>query len=284
MLELLLTILFSSLIIISFRLIEKFKVDEIEAIVWNYLFAGGLGLIVWKESLSVDVFIEKSWFVFAVLIGISFIITFFFLSRSTVKAGVALTAVASRMSVVIPVTAGFVLFNDKLTLQKISGIILALFSFYLIFRTKSKMKFSFKKAALPFFLFLGIGTNDTLMKYIQHNYITNDESLFLTVVFLAALLIGLVVLIYAIVFDGKKLSVIGFFSGAFLGALNFGTTYFFIRSMKYFETTILFPVVNVSIVALTTLFGVLLFREELSRVNWAGIFIAILAILLISTG
>jgi drug/metabolite transporter (DMT)-like permease len=283
MLELGLTILFSSLIIVTFRLIEKFKVDELEAIVWNYFFATLLGVLVWRESLTLETFTEKSWFGLALLIGVFFIITFFLLSRSSVKAGLAITAVSSRMSVVIPVIAGFVLFGDDLSFLKIIGISFALFSFFLIFKPGGKMDFNLKKAALPFLLFLGIGANDTLMKYIEHHYLAGDESLFLTVVFFVALCIGMLLVLPKIIFNKKRLSLKGMFGGLILGSLNFGTTYFFIRSMKHFDTTVLFPVVNVSIVALTTFLGVLFFHEKLSKVNWAGIFMAILAILLIST-
>jgi len=262
---------------------QKFKVDELEAIVWNYFFATLLGVLVWRESLTLLTFTEKPWFSLALLIGVFFIITFFLLSRSTVKAGLAITAVSSRMSVVIPVIAGFLVFQDKPSFVKIAGIILALFSFYLIFKPKGKMNFNLKKAALPFLLFLGIGTNDTLMKYIEHRYLVNDESLFLTVVFFVAFCIGILLVFQKIIFNKKRLSSKGLFVGLVLGALNFGTTYFFIRSMKHFDTSVLFPVINVSIVALTSFLGVLFFQEKLSKINWAGILMAILAILLIST-
>lgn len=283
MLELFLTILISTLIIVTFRLMQKFKVDELETIVWNYFFATLLGVLVWRESLTLETFTEKPWFGLALLIGVFFIITFFLLSRSTVKVGLAITAVSSRMSVVIPVIAGFLLFQDKLSFLKIVGIVLALFSFYLIFKPKSKMNFNLKKATLPFLLFLGIGTIDTLMKYIEHHYLVNDESLFLTVAFFVALCIGILLVLQQMIFKKKKLSLKGLLAGLILGSLNFGTTYFFIRSMKHFDTTVLFPVVNVSIVALTSLLGVVFFHEKLSKINWAGILMAILAILLIST-
>lgn len=282
MLELFLTILISALVIITFRLLDKFKVDELESIVWNYFFASLLGLFVWKESLTPETFTEKPWFGLALLIGVFFIITFFLLSRSAVKAGLAITAVASRMSVIIPVTAGFILFQDKITILKIVGILLALFSFYLIFKPKGKMKFEFRNAILPLLLFIGIGTNDTMMKYIEQNYLNGDESLFLTVAFLMAFCIGCLLILEKIVFKKKKISLKGLFGGLILGSLNFGTTYFFIRSMKHFDATVFFPVVNVSIVALTSIIGVLLFHEKLSRVNRAGILMAIFAILLIS--
>lgn len=146
------------------------------------------------------------------------------------------------------------------------------------------MKFNVKNAALPLLLFFGIGINDSLMKYVEHNFLQNDESLFLTVVFMVSFVIGLVVLLRKVILKNERLSFGGLFSGLVLGSLNFGSTYFFIRSMKLFDATFFFPVVNVSIVALTSLLGVLIFHEKLSKINWADIFLAILAILLISTG
>lgn len=284
MLEIVLSILLSSLIIVSFRLMSKYKVNELEAIVWNYFFATILGLLIWHESLTAEVFTGKPWFSLAFVTGVFFIITFFLLSRSAVKAGLSITAVSSRMSVIIPVIAGFLMFQEKVTSVKIIGIILAVFSFYFVFKPKGKVNINLENVILPFLLFLGIGINDTLMKYIEHHFIHDDESLFLTVVFMVSFVIGVVVIVQKILFTKTRLSLKGLLSGLILGVLNFGTTYFLIRSMKHFDASLLFPVVNVSIVALTSLFGVMLFHEKLSRVNWAGILMAILAILLISIG
>lgn len=48
------------------------------------------------------------------------------------------------------------------------------------------------------------------------------------------------------------------------------------------ESSVVFSVNNVAIVMLTTLLGILLFGEKLQPRNWAGVFLAVVSILLIS--
>ncbi|MCP4553311.1 MAG: hypothetical protein GY834_15005 [Bacteroidetes bacterium] len=49
-----------------------------------------------------------------------------------------------------------------------------------------------------------------------------------------------------------------------------------------FESNVLFPLQNVGIVMLTAIIGLLVFKEKLSVINWIGIFVSVLAILLIA--
>lgn len=282
MLPLILTILFSSLIIVTFRLVARFKLNELEVIVWNYLFATTLGVVIWKESLSLELIVGKPWLGIALLTGVFFILTFYLMSLSAAKAGLAITAVASRMSVVIPVIAGFLLFKDELSWMKVAGIVLTIFSFALIFKPKGNIKVNMLQTLPPFLLFIGIGANDTLMKYAQHHFLQNDESLFLTVVYSVALLIGVIILTQRMVTGRQKVNVKSVLAGLVLGMLNFGATYYFIKGLSLFESVVYFPVVNVSIVSLTAMIGVLFFREKFSVINWVGIFMAIFAIMLIS--
>lgn len=258
------------------------KLNELQSITFNYFFAAICGFVIWKEPFSIASYTTKPWFELALLIGLIFIITFFLLSRSTLKAGVSITAVASRMSVLIPVLAGFIFFSDSVSGIKIFGILLAVFSFYLIFQGKGEMKVNWKNVVLPFLLFLGIGTNDTMMKYIEFKHLAGDETMFLTVVFTIAFSICLIIAVAQICLGKAGFSGKTIFSGFILGLLNFGSTYFFIKSMSLFKPSVLFPVLNVGIVVLTAIIGLSVFKEKLSKINWLGIGIALIAILLIS--
>lgn len=163
MIYIILTILFSTSVIITFRMMGMLRLNEIQSIMFNYFFAVLYGLFIWHEPLTLVSYTSKSWFEFALLIGVLFIITFFLLSRSTVTAGVSITAVASRMSVLVPVIAGFIIFNDPASILKITGILLAVFSFYLVLKPKGEYRVRWKNIILPLLLFVGIGANDTTM-------------------------------------------------------------------------------------------------------------------------
>ena len=80
----------------------------------------------------------------------------------------------------------------------------------------------------------------------------------------------------------QKIHLRNIIGGMILGFLNFGTTYYLIMAMGVFQSTVLFPVQNVGIVVLSALAGFIIFKEKLSVINWIGILLSIIAILLIA--
>ncbi len=282
MVYLILSILSSTLIIVSFKIIGLRKLDELQAITINYLVAAAYGLLLWSDIPSFPEMMDKPWFNLSLLTGLFFILVFFLFALSADKAGVTITAVASKMSVLIPVMAGFLLFSDTVYWTKVLGILLAIASFYLIFKTDGKTSIRMKFIILPLLLFLGSGINDTFLKFAEHHFLQNDTHVFLTMVFSTALVIGVLLLGYKLITKKTKLSVPSMMMGILLGSFNFGNGYFLIKSMAYFQSSVLFPIVNVSIVSLSTLIGLFVFGERLKWINWIGIILAIFAILLIS--
>lgn len=101
-------------------------------------------------------------------------------------------------------------------------------------------------------------------------------------VFFIAFVISLVIIVSRIASGKETFSGKSILSGFILGSLNFGSTYFFIKSMSVFEPSFLFPVFNIGVVVLTSIIGLTIFKEKLSKINWLGIGIAMIAILLIS--
>jgi drug/metabolite transporter (DMT)-like permease len=281
---LMLSILLSSLVILLFRYFEHFRIDELGAITFNYLVAAGLGFLLWQDKGMLADLTVKLWLIPALVIGVLFIAVYLIMSRSAATAGITITAVASRMSVLIPVSAGFLFFREELTLTKLLGIILAFLSFYLVLKPAGNVKLNWKKAFIPLLLLLGIGSNDTAMKYLVENYVTGEESQFLTVVFFVSLLTGSLLFLYRSLRERRIPQWKFLPAGALLGLLNFGSTYFLLIAMSVFESSVLFPVVNMGIVLFSTLLGLIFFREKPSAQNWLGIALAIVAILLITTG
>jgi len=72
--------------------------------------------------------------------------------------------------------------------------------------------------------------------------------------------------------------------GFLLGIPNYFSIYFFILALRIdgLDSSSIFIINNVSIVLLSTLLGIVCFKEKISPKNWIGIGIAILSILLIT--
>ncbi len=286
MLFLIATTLFSASILIVFKLFKQYNINNLQAIVGNYIVAASIGFLIYEPKFSATDVFHAPWFSLSILIGGAFIGVFFLFALSSQRAGIAITAVSSKMSVVIPTAAGFLLFNDELSPLKIIGIILALVALYLALYKKqiANTKFDFRLILLPLFIFVGTGANDLLMKIADFYFVENDVLLLLSTIFSIALVIGTSVLIYNYIKRTTILKLKNFLAGGLLGLINFGSTYYLFRSMEIFDNSLLFPIRNTGVVVLSAIIALLLFKEKIAKINWIGIALAVVAIIMISTG
>ena len=286
MLYLLLAISASTLILVSLKLFARFGIDDFTAITVNYIVGSlfGFNFIHWDQTLPGIV--SASWFPMALITGIVLIAGFVLFALSTRKAGVAITAISSRMSVVIPVLLGLLLLNDQAGIVKILGILLALVALYLTLLKDNKEKFSFKLIWIPLAVFVVTGLNDSAVKITQHFFLpgAGDSGYvaYAATAFLIAFFIGLTISVYRIYKGEKVLYLKNLVAGTILGLLNWFSVFYMLKGFEIMEVSIFIPILNISVVALSSLIGYTLFKEKLRPQNWAGIFLALVAILLIT--
>ncbi|MBW8333107.1 MAG: EamA family transporter [Prolixibacteraceae bacterium] len=283
MIYLLLSILSSSIIFITFKLSERFKTNLIKLITVNYLVATILGFAFNQHTVSFGILTSK-WFPFALVIGFSFILMFFLIGYSTRKSGVAVTTIASKMSMVFPVLFSMLYFSEKSSVLKISGLVLAAVAVFLSsYRPINKNK-GFLLFLLPILIFIGSGITDSIVKYAQSNYIPNNISLlFSAVVFSTALVLGLIYNLAKHKSISAGFSLAEIIGGTILGTANFGSLYFFILALNNskLDSSIVFGLNNICIVLLSVVIGSVIFKEKLTKVNFAGIILALIAILVL---
>ncbi|MCT4615467.1 MAG: EamA family transporter [Marinifilaceae bacterium] len=280
---LVLSIVFSCLILISFKLFTRFNIDKLEAITINYLTASFCSIILINENTpKFQELINYDWFWYSALISIFFIVCFILFAQSSQKAGVGITAIASRISLIIPICISYIFLNESLNYTKIIGIILSIISLYFIIKgneQKKQTKLIF--ILLPLILFFANGINESLMKIIETKMVNGNTILFISCIFTFCLILGLLYkLMYTrnIYFSYKNI-----IAGIILGFFNFSSTYFFLKAISKFESAIFFPIVNISIVSISVIIGYIFFKEKLTKKNILGIILAIISIFLIST-
>ncbi|MGB1243310.1 MAG: hypothetical protein ACPG49_12355, partial [Chitinophagales bacterium] len=76
MIFLFLSIVCSTIIMLTFKAFETHRVDNFQAIVFNYLTCTCIGLMTIKSDILDSNFLEQAWFPFAILLGCVFIGTF----------------------------------------------------------------------------------------------------------------------------------------------------------------------------------------------------------------
>ncbi|WP_375238172.1 EamA/RhaT family transporter [Aurantibacter sp.] len=283
---LLLSILCSTLIFIIFKCFEKFKVNTLQAIVVNYYAAAIFGFLNYDAPIIVSKITSSNWFIGALCLAVLFIVVFNFMALTAQKNGLSVASVASKMSVVIPIIFGLYAYNESLNLQKTIGIILALVAVYLAsIKATNSGSFQIKSLILPIILFLGSGTIDTTIKYVETNYVAeNGIPLFSATIFSVSGLIGITLLVIKTIKKPQKLSYKPLIGGAILGIVNYYSIVMLLKALQMngFESSTIFTVNNVGVVMLSTLVGLLLFKETLIRKNWIGIALAIVSITLVT--
>ena len=284
MIYLLLSILSSSVIFITFKITERFKTNLIKLITVNYLVAAILGFSFNRHPISILNILTSNWLPYSLLIGFSFILMFFLIGYSTRLSGVAVTTIAGKLSMVIPILFSILYFSEKTTVLKISGLIIATLAVVLTsYRPVDKAK-NIKLIILPIAIFLGSGITDSIVKYAQTYHVPNSLSLlFPAVVFLTALLLGLVFILIKPKSISKNISIAELIGGTILGIANFGSLYFFILALNNskLDSSIVFGLNNICIVLFSIFIGLVFFKEKFSRVNFAGVLMAVIAILIL---
>lgn len=272
-------------IFVLFRYFEKWNVDNLQALVVNYFVAAIVSFFIYDGGTPLTESIQQPWFQSAVILGIMFMVSFYLYALSTQKSGVAITAVASKMSVVIPVIIGTFLYaNESLNSMKIAGLAMALVSFYLIFKSKEGTQLNLKLLLLPTIIFFFSGANDTFMKWIKDTYVVstgndlNNEIHFIGVLFSVSLLTSIVFMIAHQIRKPTPIHWASIGGGVLLGLLNVLSATSMFLAMGQFESAFFFPIFNVSIVALSALSGIILFKEKLSTINLIGILLASITI------
>jgi drug/metabolite transporter (DMT)-like permease len=284
MIYLLLSILSSSVIFITFKVTERFKTNLIKLITVNYLVAAMLGFSFNHHPISILNVLTSEWLPYALIIGFSFILMFFLIGHSTRISGVAVTTIAGKLSMVIPILFSILYFSEKTTNLKISGLVLATLAVVLTsYHPVDKAK-NIKLIILPIAIFLGSGITDSIVKYAQTYHVPNSLSLlFPAVVFLTALLLGLVFILIKPTSVSKNISIAELIGGTILGIANFGSLYFFILALNNskLDSSIVFGLNNICIVLFSIFIGLVFFKEKFSRVNFAGVLMAVIAILIL---
>lgn len=286
MIYLLLSILTSVLIFVAFKLIAKNHIPVLQAIVVNYTVCVVVGMLADGGLPQLSGIISKPWFLNSVLLGGLFI-SIFYITAITVKhSGLAVASIANKLSLIIPVTASYFLFGDTFSVLKICGIAMAMLAVvFTVYKPETEThKHDFNYYFLPLLVLLGGGAIDTWTKWNQEHLLQEaDFNCYLIIIFGTAACVGWLVVVYRYMRFSEHLKWRTVGHGLLLGIPNYGSLYFLIVALNVpgWKSSVVFPVNNIAVVAVSCLVAMVLFKEKLSGLNLAGIGLSMLAIFLI---
>lgn len=289
MIYLLLTVLLNALLAVIFKLFPRYKIDTLQAIVFNYWVCVITGSLFLGEFPIGVQSLTQAWFPFALLMGFGFIMVFNLFGYCTKSEGITTATVANKLSLVIPVIFSVFLYSESLSLVHILGILIAFPAVYLaassaeVKTDDGQKSFHFGWTAL---LFLGSGLLDTAMKYVQQKHLESpaSQAIYTIHVFAVAGCIGSLILLYLLFTKRVILSFRNLLGGIALGIPNYFSIYFMIRMLNsnFLKSSALIPLSNVGVLFASSLFALLLFKEKFSPKRWIGLVLSVVVITLLA--
>lgn len=279
--------LLSAILYIILKFFERFQVTNVHGLTANYLTASLFSFFyTFKTNLTLLPH-SSSYAGFALGIGLLFICVFYTAAITAQKSGIAITSIAGKMSMVIPIVFGFILYNDHVTLLRVLGILLALFAVYLSSSTSDgdTAKASNKNWLFPLLLFIGSGLVDTSIKAGQHYYMTEENQyLYFAFLFGSAGVFGIAITTYMYIRNKIKVKLKSIIAGFILGIANFYSLVFLVKALSddRAESMLIFSISNVLVVLFSAVLGLLIFKEKPHKKNIIGLLLAIGAIIILT--
>ena len=264
---------------IFLKVAKRFQLNIFQIITFNYFSALLLTYFTYQPELT---FQEKT-IPYLLFIGLAILLPIVFLiqAKSIKEVGIVKTDIAQRLSLFIPLTASYFLFNETFSQLKIIGFIVGFSAIFFTLNKKSESKSN--NWVYPLLVLLGFGIIDILFKKVAvFKDFSFTTSLFL--IFCGAFIVSILFLIGKILIQKEKLESKNILWGLALGILNFGNILFYLKAHKALaeNPSTVFAGMNMGVIILGSLAGILLFKEKMTKWNYFGVLLAIISIIIIT--
>lgn len=278
MVFLILSIFCSVIVGVIFKITRKYKANPVQVVACNYIFALLLCYFTFNPNLS-EVNQNAPWGIY-MAIGVFMPVLFLVLVASIKHMGIVKTDAAQRLSLFIPILAAWFIFKEEFNSYKITGLLIGFVALVCILKKNTAN--SENKWIFPAIVLVGFGGIDILFKQIAI-YSVLPYTTSLLIVFSIALMLTSLLIIYDFYTKKVKLEVKNILFGALVGVFNFGNILFYLKAHQAYakNPSTVFAGMNMGVIILGSCVGVLFFKEKLSKLNFIGLILALIAIVFI---
>jgi len=266
-----------------FKVFPKYEIRNLPTIVINYLSSILVGsLIAGKFIISTSIVHSLGiWYIVA--LSLLFIIGFNILGKAFQIAGISLTTIIQKMSILLSAVYALLIYHDPIGFQKGVGLLFAVFAiafvYYIPKEDRAKVKENWQLLIYPFLAFLLSGLIEIILLIVGKEGLTTDSISFVSHSFALASAIGFIVMLFTLRPLIKPREIV---AGIILGIPNFLTIYLLIYLVESgWQGSVLFPLNNIGILVLSVLAGLLLYNEKLDKYKLIGLALAVISIVLI---
>ena len=279
MIYLILAIFCSVSVSLLLKILRKQQLDIHQTILLGYPIALCLTLFLLKPDFATLPNTTPLSVFLMLALGVLLPSVFVILGKAIETSGVILTDACQRLSLILPIIASVVIFGETIGGQKTLGIILAFLALIAILWRKNKTATRQNSSTFIWLIgtWLGYGLIDIMFQQVAKQ--GGSFPVTLSVSFALAFVLLLIYLIVKKISWQKSALV----AGLLLGVLNFFNIFAYIKAHQALSDSpsIVFTGMNVGVIAVASVAGFLMFHEKLSKLNFVGIGLAILSILVL---
>jgi multidrug transporter EmrE-like cation transporter len=281
-LSLALAITFSSGVAMTMKVANTSGLKLGQFLAVNYLVCS-LGLLArgaWQTPPGPDSALVWSLGIF---VGFMYVLSLWLFDRAISATGAGHSTTLMRLSAALPTVGSLLIFAEPTTVYQVVGLVLAFACLPLASKTPVRLDASGNSAwggiVWGLLLFTVYGVTDFTFKVQAELVPSTDPDTFMATIFTTSLL-----LTFPQLFKGARPGMACIFWGVVLGTTNVLATHFWIRTLAQLPGATAYPTLALGVIVLTTLAGLLVWRERLRPANYAFLALAGVAVVLINLG
>jgi drug/metabolite transporter (DMT)-like permease len=225
-------------------------------------------------------------FIYSLLLGGLFILTFNIISKTVTYFGIMISSVMQKMSLIAPIMIGVFFYGENLTILRIIGIIAAMGAIIVInmpFQKDQDQKRKWIFWLYPLLTWLLSSIIDAAFYLLGKSAGSNQSALFLAALFGTAATLGILFMTFQKIKNAVRIPWHIVPYGILLGITNFMSIHYLMKAISQgWDASLMFPINNVGIIAISMLGALLIFKEKANKYKLMGVTLAIAAVLLIA--
>ena len=278
---LVLAVIFSSGVAVTMKVanVNGFRLGQFLAVNYLVCLLGLLAWSVWQKPGTGSILIWS----LGIFIGCMYVLSLWLFNRSISAAGLALSTTLMRLSSALPTLGSLVFFSERTNPYQLLGLILAFACLPLASKEPLRLgragKEAWKGMLWGMLLFAVYGLTDFTFKIQAELEPLTNPCGFMAAIFGTALL-----LTFPQLFKGDRPGRRCLSWGLVMGSTNVLATYFWIRTLTRLPGSVAYPLLGLGVIVLTTLAGLLIWKERLRPANYVFLLLAGVSVFLINSG
>ncbi|MGM9588877.1 MAG: EamA family transporter [Faecousia sp.] len=208
--------------------------------------------------------------------GLLYLAGFILIQFNTNRNGVVLSSIFQKLGLLVSMVVSICFYHEIPTLVQTTGFVLAIAAIVLMNYQKGEQTSGSRVGLIGMLLACGLG--EAMSKVFKESPAAPLEGQFLFITFFVALLLC------ALLMHRKeqRIGISEALYGTLIAIPNFFSAKFLLGALETLPAVIVYPVYSVGCILTVTVAGVFAFRERLSKNQWIGIGVILVALVLLN--